>query len=201
MTSKLEVGRFDLCIIYFLISGDALMTSRFDGFQPDMSAEDLYWENKNSTPDSCELLSAYIDGELSPTEKQQVQAKLDSNPDFKQLYIQLLNLQSQIQNFVTPPSEKSPAEIAEGVFRSIERERCRRRRWVWGGSAIAASLVATISGIIPGFSAFSPQMARVDSPGDLSDSVMLAVAIDRPAINIPKAVRNYQNYDSQTEHN
>lgn len=177
------------------------MTSRFDGFQPDLSAEDLYWENENSTPDSFELLSAYIDGELSSTEKQQVQAKLDSDPDFKQLYLQLLNLQGQIQNFVTPPSEKSPAEITEGVFRSIERERRRHRQWIWGGSAIAASLAAAISGTIPGFSIFSPQMAQVDSPGNLSDSVMLAVAIDRPAINIPKAVRNHREYDSQTERN
>ena len=167
------------------------MTSEFEDFEYNSSTEDQYTELKNSTSDSFELLSAYIDGELSPSEKKQVQAWLDRDAEFKQLYLRLLNLQGQIQNFIIPPAEKSTEEITTGVFQSLDRHRRKRRTLVWGGSAIAASIVATISGIIPGFSTFSPQVAEVNLPNLNSDSVMVAVAIDRPAINIPKSVTGY----------
>ena len=159
------------------------MTSEFE-------AEDKYTELDNSTPDSFELLSAYIDGELSPSEKKQVQAWLDCDPEFKQLYTQLLNLQGQIQNFVVPSDEKSTAEIAAGVFQSIDRHHHKRRTLVWGGSAVAASIIPSISGIIPGFSPLSFNVAKVNSD-NISGQVMLAVAVDQPAINIPKSITGY----------
>ena len=172
------------------------MTSRFDGSKPDFSVEDQHLGDENSIPDSFELLSAYIDGELSPAEKEQVQTWLDCDPEFKQLYLQLLALQGQIQNFVVPKSEKSTVEITAGVFQSIDRHRRRRRKLIWGGSAIAASLIATISGIVPGFSPLSMRIAEVNSPQGVSRSVMLAVAVDQPAINIPKSVTGYSQDNS-----
>ncbi len=175
------------------------MTSKFDGSTHDSSAEDQYLAEENSTPDSFELLSAYIDGELTPAEKEQVQTWLDCDPEFKQLYTQLLALQSQIQNFVAPTSKKSTAEITAGVFHSIDRHRRRRRRLVWGGSAIAASVIATVSGMIPGFSPLSMKMAKVNSPNNISNSVMLAVAVDQPAINIPKSVTGYSQRNLDTD--
>ena len=167
------------------------MTSKFDGLKPDSAAEDQHLGNENLISDSFELLSAYIDGELSPSEKEQVQTWLDCDPKFKQLYVQLLALQGQIQNFVPPKSEKSTAEITAGVFQSIDSHRRRRRKLVWGGGAIAASFVATISGIIPGLSSLSVKMADVNPPNNIPNSVMLAVAVDQPAINIPKSLAGY----------
>lgn len=164
------------------------MTSEFE-------AEDYTELDDPTIPNSFELLSAYIDGELSPSEKKQVQTWLDCDPEFKQLYIQLLNLQGQIQNFVIPPDEKSTAEIATGVFQSIDRHHRKRRTLVWGSSVIAASIIATISGVIPGFSPLSPNMAKVNSPSKISNQVMLAVAVDQPAINIPKSVTGYSQHN------
>ena len=167
------------------------MTSEFEGLKHDLSAQNQYNEPKGSTSDSFELLSAYIDGELSPPERKQVQTWLDADPQFKQLYLQLLSLQGQIQNFVVPQNEISTGEITAKVFQSIDRSRCRRRRLILGGSAVAASVIATMSGVFGGFSPFSSQMAKVNSPNRVSNSVMLAVAVDQPAINIPKSITGY----------
>ncbi len=165
------------------------MTSKFDGLEPDSAAKP-----QNSEADSrslrFELLSAYIDGELSPLETKQVQTWLDCDPEFKQLYMQLLALQGQIKHSVAPPSEKCVTEITAEVFQSLDRRRNWRRKLVWGGAAIAASVVAGISGMIPGVG-FSPRIAEVDALNPTSRQVMLAVAVDRPAIIIPKSVSGY----------
>ena len=170
------------------------MTSKFEGFKQNQSTEvpNPQTDNLAPAPDHFELLSAYIDGELTASERNQVQAWLDRDPKIKHLYTQLLTLQGQMQHSVAPPSNKSVAEISAGVFREIDRT-CRwQRRLVWGGSAIAASLFAAMSGMIPGITPFSFRMAEVKPPTTAtSDSVMLAVAVNKPAVNIPKAATGY----------
>lgn len=172
------------------------MTSKFDGFEHDSASENQINQNPTDlTPDRFELLSAYIDGELSPSEKNMVQTWLDRDSDFKQLYIQLMALQGRIQNSVAPPSEKSLDQITAGVFDSIDCHRRRRRQLIWGGSAIATALLAGISAIVPGKTPFSAQMAKIET-NPTSHLVMLAVAIDQPAINIPKSVTDYSETNS-----
>ena len=101
-----------------------------------------------------------------------------------------LALQSQIQNLEAPPNQRTVGEITEQVFQSLDHRR-NRRRLVLGGSAIAACL-ATITGLSLGI--LSPGLKVAQSPSsreNLSDSVMLAVALNKPAINIPKSVNGY----------
>ncbi|MGF1589582.1 MAG: anti-sigma factor family protein [Pleurocapsa sp.] len=164
------------------------MTSQFDGFEQNQATETFNQETESKT-DRFELLSAFIDGELSPTERNQVQAWLDQDPEIKQLYTQLLALQCQIQHSVVPSSTKSVAEITTGVFDSIDRHR-RQRKLVWGGSAIAASLLAAIS-LIPGIAPPGLRIAEQQSPADGASPVMLAVAINQPTVNIPKAINGH----------
>lgn len=173
------------------------MTSQSEGFERDSSSQDQYLGTEDSTLDSFELLSAYIDGELSPSEIKQVQTLLDRDPKFKQLYTQLLALQGQIQHSVAPPSEKSTEEITNEVFRLIDRRSRWQRKLVWSGGAVAACAIAGVSGIFGGFSPWSPQLAKVSSPNNLVNSVTLAVAVDRPAIDIPKSPTGhyYQNLE------
>jgi anti-sigma factor RsiW len=175
------------------------MTSKFEGFESNFSAEDQHLRTKHLEhlrSDSFELLSAYIDGELSPYEKAQVQTWLDADSQFQRLYLRLLTLQGQIQHLKAPSSQESTAKITTGVFQSIRHR--RRRKLVWGVSAIAVSAIATFIAIIPGFSklTLSPDLAKVISPDRTSSPVMLAVAVDQPAINIPKsAIDNTDNLD------
>lgn len=164
------------------------MTSKFDDCKQNQTAKSKNPQPADSTIDCFELLSAYIDGELSPSEKQQVQTWLDQDPQIKHLYTQLLVLQGQIRHSVAPPSKKSVSEITTGVFQSLERRR-RRSQFIWGSGALAASALAVISSIIPGTSPWHLKMA--DQTPANSTSVMLAVAVNKPAINIPKAVNGY----------
>lgn len=167
------------------------MTSKFEGFKHDRYCQNQSTENP--TPDCFELLSAYIDGELSASEKKQVQARLDRDAQFKQLYIQLLTLQGQMQHSVAPPSNKSVDQITTEVFKSLDRNRSQQRKLVWGSSAIAASVIAGVSGMFGGFTPWSLRMADLNTPSPVSNSVMLAVAVDQPAINIPKSVTGYSS--------
>lgn len=176
------------------------MTSNFADFDPDLPQDNL--ETEDLPPDCFELLSAYIDGELSLTEKQQVQTWLDEDPEVKAIYTQLMSLQGQMQHSVAPKSEKSVAEITTEVFQTLDLDlrRSRRRKLVWGGSAIAASVLAIISGIVPGTNPLGLRMAQTSSPKVNTSSVMLAVAVNKPAIDIPKAVEGY-SFDSELEQN
>ena len=162
------------------------MTSKFEGFEQNPLAKTP--ENReDSIAERFELLSAYIDGELSAVESDRVKAWIDAEPETKKLYIRLLNLQGQIQHSVAPACERSVAEITEGVFSSIDCCRHRQRRLVWGAGAIVASAVAIITGILPGFTP-TLRMAETENPSRLSSQpIMLAVAVNKPAINIPKA--------------
>lgn len=177
------------------------MTSNFEASKPDPS---LANSETDLTPDDFELLSAYIDGELSPAEKKQVQIWLDRDPKIKRIYTQLMSLQGQMKYSVAPPSEKSVAEITADVFQTINTERRRncKRKLVLGGGAVIASLVAIMSGIVPGTS-FGLRMAELElespSTGN-SKSVMLAVAVNKPAINIPKAIEGY-SFESEAAQN
>ena len=174
----------------FIPSGDARMTSKFDGFEHAKFADSSGEETEVPT-DCFELLSAYIDGELSATEKNQVQGWLDQDPKIKNLYTQLLALQGNMKLSLAPPSDKSIAEITTGVFKSIDRR--RQRRLVFTGGAIAASILATITALMPGITPSGLKMAEIDNTSDLvSAPIMLAVAVNKPAINIPKAINGYQ---------
>jgi anti-sigma factor RsiW len=163
------------------------MTSNFDDCKQNQAAKIENSETADLTLDCFELLSAYIDGELSPSEKHQVQTWLDQDPKIKHLYTQLLVLQGQIQHSVVPPSKHSVTEITTGVFQSIERRR-RRCQLIWGSGAIAVSALAIISGISP----FSLKTAEIKTPANSpSPAVMLAVAINKPAIDLPNTANNY----------
>ena len=159
------------------------MTANFEDFDSDRATENSH---QVELTDRFELLSAYIDGELSVTDKNLVQTWLDEDPKLRQLHCQLLALQGQIQHSQAPSSEKSTAEITTAVFQSLDRQR-HRRRLVWGGGAIAASLLAALS-----FISGSSQWRMAESGEDRATPVMLAVALNKPAIDIPKGIEGYE---------
>lgn len=169
------------------------MTSKFDGFEHD-KFDDSSKEATELPTDCFELLSAYLDGELSTAERTQVQYWLDHDPKIKNLYTQLLVLQGNMQLPMEPPSSKSVAEITAGVFQSIDRR--RQRRLVFTRSAIAASILATIAAFVPGITPTGLRVAEVENRNNsdtlVSPRIMLAVAVTEPAINIPKALNGYQ---------
>ncbi len=160
------------------------MSSNYDGF-----SEYPQLNGNESQPDPFELLSAYIDNEVTPTERKQVQQWLDNDPEIKRLYLQLLNLQNGIQGLSVPsPPAVTPDKLSENVFATIDKTRNRKKLLVWGGGgAIAATLIATISGLLPGTNFPSLKLADSVNQETSKETVLVAVTLNQPAIKIPKA--------------
>ena len=164
------------------------MTSKFEDFEHDKLVPIA--DEAELPPDCFELLSAYIDGETTASQRHQVQIWLDRDPRIKRLYTQLLALQSQMQHSIVPPCEKSVTQITSEVFQSIDNSHRRQRKLILAGTAIAASMVAAITGLVSGTTPL--RMAALDNPTNLNASTeTLAIALNKPAINIPKTVRGY----------
>lgn len=133
-----------------------------------------------------ELLSAYLDGEVSPAERRQVQEWLDSDPQTQKLYTRLLRLRQEIDNLpiasVTPPSP----QLSEQVFARLDRKRSKRLVAI-GGAAIATVIVGALSSLF--FGNKSPVFQVVENPlaPIEKDSEPLKIALNHPIIEIPAA--------------
>lgn len=165
------------------------MTSNFEDFEHDKLAP--IPDEAELPPDCFELLSAYIDGETTASQRYQVQIWLDRDPQVKRLYTQLLALQSQMQHSVAPECNKSVTQITSEVFQSIDKSHRRQRRLIVARTAIAASIVAAITGIL-GTAPTRMNLATRENPRDLDvPTETLAIAFNKPAIDIPKTVYGY----------
>ena len=129
--------------------------------------------------DRFELLSAYLDGEVTAAERRQVEEWLAVDQEVRQLYARLLKLRSGFQAMPTPAQQPS-AEMAAAVFKRIDRQ--PKLTLVWGGSAIAAVFIAGLCGVLPGRELLAPQMAS--SPTDLLQSDALMIALNEPVVEV-----------------
>lgn len=141
----------------------------------------------NLKRDRFELLSAYLDGEVTADERRQVEVWLATDAKVQRLYTRLLRLRQSFRSMPVPPSEQSAEQIAERVVARLERR--PKRALLWGGMAVAAMFVSAIAGNLP--REFVPSVARAPeteqmTPGAIS-SEGLMIALDRPVIQIPKA--------------
>ena len=129
--------------------------------------------------DRFELLSAYLDGEVTAAERRQVEDWLTNDPAMKRLYSRLLMMQQSFQAMPVPAAEQSAEELAAKVLQRVERK--PKQTWIWGGCAIAALLIAVVSGVGGGRQLFAPEFARSPVPAE-SDG--LIVALNEPLVEI-----------------
>lgn len=155
--------------------------------------------------DRFELLSAYIDHEVSVEERKQVEQWLANDPEFYTLYQRLLTLQRSCQSIPTP----SPAAVEQTLDRVLERIDTRRRLPLW--STLAAAAVAGTVGAIAGAwngGPLSPQFAETQdrnvqspvvtasvetptAPQQAPEKVEpsgLMIAIEHPPVELPAAL-------------
>jgi anti-sigma factor RsiW len=135
--------------------------------------------------DRFELLSAYLDGEVTAAERKQVQDWLANDAGVQRQYAQLMNLHQKMQTLPVPPAEQAAPQMAQQVFARLDRQRFRRVV-VWGGSAIAALFLGTLSVIIPGSQSPAPQLAKSPTQTQ-AGAEPLMVALNAPPVEIPKA--------------
>jgi anti-sigma factor RsiW len=155
--------------------------------------------------DRFELLSAYLDGEVTAIERRQIEDWLVNDPAIQRLHSRLLKLRHGLQALPVPPVEESSIQqTIDHVFARVERR--SKLRLVWGGAAaIAAVFVgALVSGILPGSQILTPQLVR--SPGqdtqishNSPDSELLLIALEKPLVDIPKAPVATEALPSDTE--
>jgi anti-sigma factor RsiW len=92
-------------------------------------------------------IGALIDEALSSDDRARIEARLADNPDGQRTYRQLARLSRELKRMPVPVSSISPEELATRTIAAAqERKQHQRRLWSsWGGTAIAALFVATVS--------------------------------------------------------
>lgn len=168
------------------------MTSEFDSLHnpPSHSLEDSpsgNWETSNSPlgtldmqkRDRFELLSAYLDGEVTAAERRQVQEWLATDPQVQCLYNRLLNVRQALRSIPVPSSEPVDQTV-DRVFAKLDRR--PKRMFAWGGAAIAAVFVGALATMLPGHNPFSLQFAQ--SPKSKESGETLTIALNKPLVNI-----------------
>jgi len=127
-----------------------------------------------------ELLSAYLDGEVTPTERQQVEAWLANDLAFQHQYRQMQQMQHAFPR-MTVPSSQSAEALSAGVFAKLDRQRNRKLAWI-GGGAIAATLVAAVTGL-GGLFGDNPQLQYAANKANIPAPMM--VALNDPILAMP----------------
>jgi anti-sigma factor RsiW len=128
-----------------------------------------------------ELLSAYLDGEVTASERQQVEGWLANDAAFQHQYRQL-NQMHQAFPQMPVPSIQSAETLAAGVFGKIDRRRHRKLTWL-GGGAIAASILAALTGLGGLFGNNNPQLQFALNKANTPAPLM--VALNDPILAIP----------------
>lgn len=138
--------------------------------------------------DRFELLSAYLDGEVSAAERQQVESWLTTDPLVQRLYGRLVNLRQSLQAMPVPAAQQSPEHTTTQVFTRLHNR--NRRTVAWGGTAVAAVIVGALSGPFPTYLSSVNQVARISQPVAQHETLM--VALNTPVVEIPKAPTSAQ---------
>ena len=141
--------------------------------------------------DRFELLSAYLDGEVTATERRQVEEWLANDASVQCLYARLLKLRQGLRTLPVPTAQQSPEETVQQVLRRLRRR--SRLNWMVGAAAIAACAIGAVSGLIGGGS-MVPQLAQrpqrepiQTSSASIVPPSPLMVGLNNPVIEIPKA--------------
>jgi ferric-dicitrate binding protein FerR (iron transport regulator) len=180
------------------------MTSNFDQYEPKEYAShggrdgDLsFSEIPNSLKrDRFELLSAYLDGEVTAPERRQVEDWLKTDPKMQGLYARMLKMQQGIRRLPTPAPAQTVEQTVQQVVSRIERKP-KRVAFLSGAMAIAALFVGAVVSNLPR-GEFAPQFATAPYSQQVVPSGGLMIALDRPIIDIPKATISSPNSSPRT---
>ncbi|WP_016949584.1 anti-sigma factor [Anabaena sp. PCC 7108] len=135
-----------------------------------------------------ELLSAYLDGEVTAAERKQIETWLTNDASVKCLYGRLLKLRQGLKA-IPVPVQQSPEAAFQQVWKRLQRR--SYVGWLVGGAAVTACVIGTISGLFPD-TASKMQLAQqqikptVGTTQPAMPASPLMVALNNPVIEIPK---------------
>ena len=132
-----------------------------DHFNPDLDHPSVGSEGAAHDPvpfEQFELVSAYLDNEVTEDERRQVEHWLATDAKIQALYTELGGMTDSLKQAPVPLSA-SPEQVLAGVMAKVEKQQRQRNR-LWGGAAIAASLAATVGALSVGLRQPSLQIAQ-----------------------------------------
>jgi anti-sigma factor RsiW len=110
--------------------------------------------------DRFELLSAYLDGEVTAAERRQVDDWLAHDEAVQRLHQRLVQLRHGFQNAAAPAMAQVPVEATlKQVMARVDR-RSKRPVWVIGGLAAAGAVVSAGLGWLGGDGGLNQQFAH-----------------------------------------
>jgi len=127
-----------------------------------------------------ELLSAYLDRELSPEEREKVERWLREDQTAQKTYQNLLQLRYYLQK--TPiPSSATPSDILSQKVTTQAHRRSWKQGLAWSGSALAAVCVVAIAAVWSANESPFPDFVQSNPPNASS----LTIAVNQPILEIP----------------
>lgn len=163
-----------------------------------MSANKNFNEKFNEsmiTPDErFDLLSAYIDGEVSGAEEQLVETWLSDDPNFRLVYQQQLKLRQLLIELPAPIPVNSSTRVetdrvVNRVMAEIER-RSQRRKWKLAGLGMSVAAIVGVFGSMFTFNS-SPQFSPVANsvkPAAVVKEEPVLIAMEEPLVPLPKSM-------------
>jgi anti-sigma factor RsiW len=138
-----------------------------------------------------ELLSAYLDGEVTVAERKQVEQWLQEDAAFRAMHQNLCRMHGIFEK--SPAPAAAPInEFADGVFVKINKK--RRGLWLKAiGSTCAAAMLAVGGSMAVGWQNLTapsmPQLAKISLPTSAQNSLELTpaplmVSLNEPIIQI-----------------
>ncbi|WP_190399181.1 zf-HC2 domain-containing protein [Pseudanabaena sp. FACHB-1998] len=159
-----------------------------------MSANQIS-NNAMKTPEErFELLSAYIDGEVSESEEQLVEQWLSEEVDFRRLYQQQIKLRQLLIDLPVPVAANSSVKaetevIIDRVMAEVDK-RSQRRKWKLAGIGISVAAVVGVFGSMFTFNSnpqFSPVANSIKTPTPVVEEPIL-IAMEEPLVPLPKSM-------------
>ncbi len=157
---------------------------------PDPASPKGSFESTALQRDRFELLSAYLDGEVTAAERKQVEEWLVNDVTVQKLHARLMMLRQGFRSLPVPQPSQPIEQTVKKVLAQVERR--PKLSLVWGGTAIAALFVGAVTIISPmGRSPVSQVAIKTTPPAVTNsqpsvDSDGLLVALDQPVLAIPK---------------
>ena len=150
------------------------MKPNFDGFdQRRVECAD------DQEQERYQLLSAYLDGEVTVDERRQVQEWLDNDSAFQQQYIKLLQLKQAIPRIPIPQGEILPEELSERVLAKIDRQRIRRLV-LCSGMVLTTVATGLFSSLFLGKDTSLLQRAKAPISAPQVEADPLMIALNQP---------------------
>jgi len=161
-----------------------------------MSSNQIFNKSMIIPDERFQLLSAYIDGEVSEAEEQLVETWLSDDPNFRLIYQQQLKLRQLLIDLPAPIPVNSSARVetdrmVNRVMAEIER-RSQRRKWKLAGLGISVAAIVGVFGSMFTFNS-SPQFSPVANsvkPAAVVKEEPILIAMEEPLVPLPKSMNS-----------